>query len=114
MKLLKVVGVLLLAVIGGLVAIVLLADPDGGADRIQTLTRNGKTMHVVTIGSRGAFRISTSPSGSEIDSLGRRYTITHDGTRFLLNGSPLDPGSTDEFSLILRKDGSREIRPGKY
>jgi hypothetical protein len=114
MKVLKVLGIALAVVVLGLVAIVFTSDPEKSADLIQTLSNGGKTLHVVTIGSRGAFSITTSPKGSEIETLGRRYSISHNGAQFLLDGTPLDMRSGSEFSLILHKDGHRELKPGKH
>lgn len=114
MKVLKVFGIALIVVVLGFAAIVLSSDPDKSADLIQTLSNGGKTLHVVTIGSRGAFSIKTSPDGSEIETLGRRYSITHNGVQFLLDGAPLDMRSGNEFSLILHKDGHSELKPGKF
>jgi hypothetical protein len=83
-------------------------------DRIMTMKVQGKTVHVVTIGSDGAINVKTSDSGNEFTTMGRRYVITRSDQGLLLDGKPLDISNGNEFSLLLYKDGRQEMKPGKY
>ena len=111
---LKYLGYAALAVVALFAALLAYSATQPSIDRIQTLTFQGKTLHVVTIGSKGAFKIKTDGNGSEIETLGRRYVIATKGRDFLLDGQVLDTSTGKEFSIVLHPDGRRELKPGRY